>query len=210
MASTQIEKVVQVADAPISKITVFKCNKAEVTRHLAVDLEAEGHYQIKLQGLPNSIESNTVGARAVGMCALQRVSYSEARIEKMEGGQAEELRAELAELKKRDAVLAAESARGKQLRQYIDTYAATTMGATGSSEEPGRPAGLGAVCEVLDFTQQTMANADSEAARLGEQRQIITDQMGAIKARLAAAEGTDGAASNTKLVRQAVVSCLHV
>jgi hypothetical protein len=84
------------------------------------------------------------------------------------------------------------------------------MGATGSPEEPGRPAGLGTVREVLTFTNEHMISADSEAARLDEQRQIIMNQIGAIKARLAAAEGTDGAASNTKLVRQAVVRCLRV
>jgi N-terminal domain of unknown function (DUF4140) len=209
MASTQIERVIQAADAPISEVTMFKCNRAEVTRRLTVDLEAGGHFVIKLQGLPSGIEGTSVGASAQGLCALHRVNYLEAKQE-IEREPVEELRAELSELKKHDAALAAESARSKQLRQYLDTYASTTMAttATSSPEDPSRPAGLQTVREVLAFTQEHTAGADNDVARLDERREIIGEQMAAVKARLAAAEQTEGAASSSKLVRQVVVSCI--
>eukprot|EP00953_Heterococcus_sp_UTEX-ZZ885_P001658 1417-Heterococcus_DN1.PRE.1 len=82
MSPIPIEKIVPVADAPIDKVTVFQSDRAEITRCFTVDFDEAGHYMIKLQGLPHTIDSSSVRLEAQGECTVQHVSYSEVWIEK--------------------------------------------------------------------------------------------------------------------------------
>jgi N-terminal domain of unknown function (DUF4140) len=217
MSPTPIEKVVPVADAPIDKVTVFQSDRAEITRCFTVDFDEAGHYEVKLQGLPHTIDSSSVRLEAQGECTVQHVSYREVWIEKPKEqidetgvkAQVSALQNRLTELTEQHAAVAAQQARGQELQAYLRTYTATVVAPpTGAAD---KPADLKTVRDVLSFAREQLAEADAEKARLDKQGRAIAEEIASVKAQLATLNQSTARANTaggSVLTRQVVVSCI--
>ena len=69
---TTIER--PVATCPVEKVTVY-ADRAEVTRGLQLSLDAAGDYEIKVEWLPNCVDTDSIRVDGTGDIVLQEVSY---------------------------------------------------------------------------------------------------------------------------------------
>eukprot|EP00904_Undaria_pinnatifida_P004389 jgi/Undpi1/13951/HiC_scaffold_9.g03602.m1 len=176
-------------DVPITAVTVFCEDKAEVTRIVNFSTSsAIGPHEVELTELPGGsvIDKASVRVKGSGHCTILHVSYSdeankiaepELTAEEKEAVEAEKerQRQELQQLSDDQTVLNRTSARNQRMRELADKFAqrvviATAGGsangavATGYSDHPAPS--VGDVSKALDWWAAKAVQTDTETHRL--------------------------------------------
>lgn len=66
--------VMSTEDCPVDVVCVF-CDRAEVTRTIKVDVEGPGEYELRVEGLPACVDTDSVRVNGTGHVVLEEVSF---------------------------------------------------------------------------------------------------------------------------------------
>ncbi|CAM9649156.1 unnamed protein product [Pylaiella littoralis] len=204
-------------DVPVKAVTVYRKNKAEVTR--VVDFSSPsslGRHEVELTDLPGHalIDGTSVRVKGSGHCTILHVSYSDkpkdiirtelTQEEKDEAKAKEEkLKQDIQRLSDEITTLKQESSRNKHMRTFADRFAERTVVATagGSANaaaalgvsENGPPPSVDDVSKVLDWWAAKAAQTDAEVHRLELVERRVIDAIAELRRAQAAPARTASA-----------------
>ncbi|KAG5177473.1 hypothetical protein JKP88DRAFT_347016 [Tribonema minus] len=148
-------EIIKIADAPISKVTVYKSDRAEVTRQVHFEPDEPGIYELKVRGLPHTTESDSVRLEGTGHCTILHVSYAEEHIEPDDDADAKATSDVAAQVKQLEETIQRGGERGRDSHRAFSRSRSGSRGSSWSRHCGDRRAPTGAHAQAwnVDMAQ---------------------------------------------------------